>query len=103
MPFMVNDFKCLDCSHEFEEVWSKPMGFEEKDPWKGQVECPSCNGNSLTKTLAAPGIAEFSIKDRAGQAASLKQRSLVHSKKLMRQDMDKHRHTISKKMKAITG
>lgn len=105
MPYMHNDFGCKKCGHEFEEMWNKPVGDNEEawNAWKKQVRCPECNSSRLKKLVSAPGVAEFSIKDKAGRTASLKKRSLEHSKKKMRREMDKHRATITRKIDAIKG
>ena len=100
MPFVNNDFQCNSCGCEFNDLWKKPMG-DHWDAWKGEVECPSCKSQDLVKLVSATGAAEFSLMDQAGRAASLRKRSLDHSKKMMRKDMDKHRGRIQRKIEAI--
>lgn len=73
MGWIVKNFKCEDCGHEFEELYKS--GDEE------YVECENC-GSTMTKpTLCAPALGKFSMADAEGRKSILKKRSEDHTKK----------------------
>ena len=74
MGWMVKNFVCLDCGHEFEDLYK--TGEED------QVECPECGAtNCQIDGISSPALGTYSMADAAGKSAILKRRSLAHTEK----------------------
>ena len=82
MGWKVRNFECLDCHHEWEELYKEGEG----------VDCPRCGSSNTKTTLSAPQLGKFSMADKAGQAEILKKRSADHTKKkVMKEWKEKNR------------
>lgn len=71
MGWMIKDFKCSDCNHEWEELYREGEG----------VDCPMCGSSNTQALISTPGLGTYSMLDREGKAAHLKKRSYEHGMK----------------------
>lgn len=71
MGWKVDDFICLDCGHEFEELYKDGE----------ELVCASCSSSNLEKKLSMPGIGAFSAMPIERRAETLKKRSEEHTAK----------------------
>lgn len=76
MGWIVRDFKC-ECGNVFDEL------LDNRDVQ--EAACAEC-GVINTPVMSCPGIATFSLMDKASQKASLMKRSEQHTKKLVKQN-----------------
>lgn len=81
MGWIVNNFKCKDCGHEFEELYKKG---EETD-----IECPECESKQIEPLLSSPRLSTYEMADKEGKAAILRKRSADHTKKQVMKDADR--------------
>ncbi len=95
--YITNDFKCLNCFYEFEEMWNKKHGDDSEKPWEGIVACPECASGDLQRLVSATNIDTMSLMDRPTMMASMKKRSADHSKKLLKKDRDKVQKQLNKR------
>lgn len=104
MPFLINDFKCTSCEHEWEEMWFKPSEPEDPEkPWVGEVQCPKCEAGELERLCSASGVAAFSAMSPERQREHLKNRSAKHSRKLMKTNRDELQHKMDKGKSKVMG
>jgi len=75
MGWIVKDFRCNACGHEFEELY--------KQGEEAEVECPECGvlGECELDGIPTPAIGVYSMADPAGKKEILKKRSMQHTQK----------------------
>lgn len=73
MAWIVKDFVCPNCGHEFEELFK--VGDEDNIP------CPECGHSPVESVLSSPALGKFSMADRETKTEILKKRSFEHTKK----------------------
>lgn len=78
-------FTCRECGTKYTDLCEKSTSGPE---FEGTAPCPSCGAENQRDTVVAPNLASFSMMSSSDQKASLKQRSMTHSKKLMQQNKD---------------
>lgn len=76
MGWIVRDFSC-ECGNKYDEL------LDNRDPQ--EAPCSEC-GVINSPIISCPGIATFSLMDKATQRESLKKRSEQHTKKLVKQN-----------------
>jgi len=81
MGWIVNNFRCKACEHEFEELYKKG---EETD-----IICPECESDQIRPLLSSPRLSTYEMADKEGKAAILRKRSADHTKKMVMKDADK--------------
>ena len=82
MGWMVKNFRCLACEHEFEELYK--TGEED------EVVCPECEvGKVVIDGISAPTLSTYEMADKDGKAAILMKRSADHTKEMVMKDADR--------------
>jgi transcription elongation factor Elf1 len=82
MGWMVKNFKCRDCGHEFEDLYK--TGAEH------EVECESCGvQNCFIDGISSPTLSTYEMADKEGKAAILRKRSADHTKAQLLKDADR--------------
>lgn len=79
MGWLVREFECGACGNEWEDLLK---------PQEKSQACPKCGAKTKFK-LSAPGLALYSIADKAGKNAILQKRSTQHTIKEVSREAEK--------------